>query len=78
MNKIILVLYIVKYHKQIEVIFDNRLSFIENLSLLNELYNLENINNIYLLDSSYVFLKKEIPIKDYEFKNFDKIYIFNN
>lgn len=76
MNKIILVLYIVKYHKQIEVIFDNRLSFIENLSLLSELCDFKDASNTYLLNDQNVFIKKNIPIREYNFKQFEKIYMF--
>lgn len=76
MNKLILVLYVMKTRKQIEVIFDDRLSFVENFYLLDELYNLNDLKNIYILDDNNIFLKKDIPIKEYEFKQFEKVYIF--
>lgn len=75
MNKIVLVLYIMKTHKQIEVIFDERLSFIDNLFLLNDLYSMGDLKTIRILDSHHIFLKRDVAIKEFGFKQFEKLYI---
>ena len=75
MNKILLVIYILKLGKQIEVIFDERLSFNDNLMLLNELYCVGNIDAIKIFDGINAFYKKDVPIKNFEFKQFEKIYL---
>lgn len=76
MNKIILRFIIVKENKTFEVIFDQRLSFIENFKLLKGVCNLD-IDRVYIFDiKKQIALKKNISLRDFNFKNFKTLYIF--
>lgn len=77
MNKIILRFIIVKKQKTLEVIFDGRLTMEENFKLLSEIYEIDSIDNIYVVDiNKKVALKKDIPISSFNFKNFKTLYLF--
>lgn len=75
MNKIVLVLYVMKTRKHVEVVFDDRLCFIDNLFLLNDLYSVGNFKTIRILNSHHIFLKRDVPIKEFGFRQFEKLYI---
>lgn len=76
MHKIILRFYIVKDKSVLETIFDTRLSFLENIDLLKEIYNFDLIE-FYIIDPyRMIALKKDIPIKEFNFKNFMTLYIY--
>lgn len=76
MNKIILRFIIVKKNKTFEVIFDQRLTFIENFMLLKSLYDLD-IDHYYIFDvKKQIALKKDVPLREFNFKNFKTLYIF--
>ena len=77
MNKIILRFIIVKKQKTLEVIFDGRLTMEENFKLLSEIYEMDSIDQIYVVDiNRKVALKKDIPISSFNFKNFKTLYLF--
>ena len=77
MNKIILRFIIVKKQKTLEVIFDGRLTMEENFKLLSEIYEIDPINNTYVVDiNRKVAIKKDIPISSFNFKNFKTLYLF--
>ena len=77
MNKIILRFIIVKKQKALEVIFDGRLTMEENFKLLSEIYEMDSIDKIYVVDiNRKVALKKDIPISSFNFKNFKTLYLF--
>lgn len=77
MNKIILRFIIVKKQKTLEVIFDGRLTMEENFKLLSEIYEMDSIDKIYVVDiNRKVALKKDIPISSFNFKNFKTLYLF--
>lgn len=76
MNKIVMRLNILKENKQIEVIFDERLSFIDNLILLKEIYHLTNIEDIHIWDNdNRMFLKRDVPLTDFHFPQFIRLYL---
>ena len=76
MNKIVMRLNILKENKQIEVIFDERLSFIDNLILLKEIYYLTNIEDIHIWDNdNRMFLKRDVPLTDFHFPQFIRLYL---
>lgn len=76
MNKIILRFIIVKKQKTLEVIFDGRLTMEENFKLLSEIYEMDSIDKIYVVDiNRKVALKKDIPISSFNFKNFKTLYL---
>lgn len=78
MNKIILRFIIVKKQEILEVIFDNRLTMIENFTLLSDIYKIDLPNNIYIMDlNKKMALKKDVPISCFNFKNFKTLYFFN-
>ena len=69
-------LNILKENKQIEVIFDERLSFIDNLILLKEIYYLTNIEDIHIWDNdNRMFLKRDVPLTDFHFPQFIRLYL---
>lgn len=77
MNKVILRFYIVSIKKTIEVIFDTRLSFLDNIRLLNNIYSLNRNEDIYIVDPFRMMaLKKDVPINEFNFKNFMTLYIY--
>lgn len=77
MNKIILRFIIVKKQKALEVVFDGRLTMEENFKLLSEIYEIDSIDNIYVVDiNRKVALKKDVPISSFNFKNFKTLYLF--
>lgn len=74
MNKIILRFYILKNDDFFEVLFDKRLSFNENFNLLKEIYDFPFFT--YIFDkTNNIALKKDIPIKDFDFNNFMTLYL---
>lgn len=77
MNKVILRFYIVSSKKVFEAIFDTRLSFLENIHLLNSIYSLNKDDNLYIVDPfRFIALRKDIPLKEFNFKNFMTLYIY--
>ena len=76
MNKIILRFIVVKQNKTFEVVFDQRLSFIENFTLLKDIYYVD-INKSYIMDNNKkIALKRDVPLSKFNFKNFKTLYIF--
>ncbi|MDO4500450.1 MAG: hypothetical protein Q4B60_04170 [Erysipelotrichaceae bacterium] len=76
MNKIILRLHILSLNKVYEVIFDTRLSFRENLKILNELVDLKN-RDYYIFDpEKKIALKRDIPLKDFNFRAFKNLNLY--
>lgn len=76
MNKIILRFIVVKQNKTFEVVFDQRLTFIENFVLLKDIYYI-NINKAYIVDNKkQIALKKDVPLSKFNFKSFKTLYIF--
>ncbi len=77
MNKVILRFYIVRSKKVFEVIFDGRLTLLENFYLLKDIYEIKDVDNKYFIDKrKNVALKKDIPIKEFNFPNFMTLYIY--
>lgn len=77
MNKIILRFYVVCKKEVFETIFDLRLSFLENIKLLKEVYSLDKDKDMYIVDPyKMIALKKNIPISKFNFKNFMTLYIY--
>lgn len=77
MNKIILRFYVVYKKEVFETIFDLRLSFLENMRLLKELYPLNKDKDMYIVDPyKMMALKKDVPLSLFNFKNFMTLYIY--
>lgn len=67
---------IIKNDDILEALLDERLSFIDNLRLLNNLVNI-NTNNIRIYDPiKKIFLNSKIPIKEFYINSFMIIYLF--
>lgn len=72
MNKILLRLKIVKNGEVIEVLFDKRLCFKENFKLMEYPFS-----NIMIYDPvKQIFLKTDIPLKEFNIEYFLSLYIF--
>ena len=77
MNKIILRFNIIKTNEVFEVIFDQRLTFTENFFLLSHIYPIRFIDDNYIIDpDKKIALKKDVPIKSFNFPNFMTLYLF--
>lgn len=77
MNNIILRLYLISKKQVMEVIFDSRLSFIENFKLLKELLPVELNDDSYIIDPyRTIALRKDVALKEFNFKNFMTLYIY--
>lgn len=75
MNSIIIRFYIVKENIFVDVKFDKRLSFIENVYLLKDLFKI-NIKEYHIYDNeNKAFLKVDCPIKDYNYPYFKKLFL---
>lgn len=63
--------------KVIEVIFDARLSFMENFNLLKEILPISLNDDSYIIDPyRTIALRKDIALKEFNFKNFMTLYIY--
>ena len=77
MDKIILRFNVIKSGQVFEVIFDKRLSFIENFKLLKEINSFELKEDVYIygLDKMQA-LKKDIPLYEFNFQSNLTLYLF--
>lgn len=76
MNKILLRFYIVKSSELIEVIFDSRLSFIENFELLKTIKTLSFKQENYIYDlEKHVALNKEAPLSSFKLPKSKILYL---
>ncbi len=76
MNRIILRFIIVKDNKTFEVIFDSRLTFIQNFKMLKDVLDVD-IERLVIMDNKkQIALRKDVPINEFNFKNFMTLYIF--
>lgn len=70
MHEILIRLYVVKHQKSIESIFDERLSFKENLALLSELTG-DDYSSCLIMDPlRKIFLRNDVPIQEFEISAF--------
>lgn len=77
MNKVILRFCLMNNKKVIEVIFDARLSFIENFNLLKDILPISLNDGSYIIDPyRTIALRKDIALKEFNFKNFMTLYIY--
>lgn len=77
MNNVILRLQFMFNKDVIEVIFDTRLSFLDNFKLLNDIYKLNKTADLYIFDPfRLIALRKDVPLKEFNFKNFMTLYIY--
>jgi len=78
MNKIYLNFLDVKCEKQLAVIFDLRLSFIDNFNLLNEInsYKIDTRNIGIYDEQKNIWLKTDIPIKSFNLQSQSHFLIF--
>lgn len=76
MNSVILRFKIVKSNEVLEVIFDTRLSFINNFRLFKSIVNLD-IEDKYIFDESRnIALRKDVPLSNFNFYNFITLSIY--
>lgn len=77
MNKVILRFCLMNNKKVIEVIFDARLSFMENFNLLKDILPISVNDDSYIIDPyRTIALRKDIALKEFNFKNFMTLYIY--
>lgn len=77
MNKVLLRLKSIKSNNVYEVYFDTRLSFNENIGLLNNLIK-EPIKNAYIYDPvKRIFLDTKVPLSSFEIGYFMILYLFD-
>ena len=77
MDKIILRFNVIKSGQVFEVIFDKRLSFIENFKLLKEINSFELKEDVYIYDLDKMqALKKDIPLYEFNFQSNLTLYLF--
>ena len=77
MDKIILRFNVIKSGQVFEVIFDKRLSFIENFKLLKEINSFELEKDMYIYDLDRMqALKKDIPLNEFNFQSNMTLYLF--
>ena len=77
MDKIILRFNVIKSGQVFEVIFDKRLSFIENFKLLKEINSFELEKDMYIYDLDRIqALKKDIPLNEFNFQSNMTLYLF--
>lgn len=77
MHKIMVRFKIVKDNRIIETCLDKRLSFIENIDLLNNILD-EKVNDFYVYDpNKRIFLDKNIPLYEFAITSFMIFYLFS-
>ena len=77
MDKIILRFNVIRSGQVFEVIFDKRLSFIENFKLLKEINSFELKKDMYIYDIDKVeALKKDVPLSEFNFQSNMTLYLF--
>ena len=77
MNKIILRINVIKSGQVFEVIFDKRLSFIDNFKLLKELNSFELEKDMYIYDLDRVqVLRKDVPLSEFNIQSNITLYLF--
>lgn len=77
MNKIILRFNVIKSGQVFEVIFDKRLSFIDNFKLLKELNSFELEKDMYIYDLDRVqVLRKDVPLSEFNIQSNITLYLF--
>lgn len=74
MNKKILRFYSLKDKRYFEVIFDERLSLLENFCILKDFYNCPTFEYIYDKEND-IALDKSVPITVFNFSNFMTLYL---
>lgn len=76
MHEILLRLKSIKSNKTYEVLFDERLSFNENIELLSMAIN-EQFHNPYIYDPvRKLFINNECKIEDFNISSFMMFYLF--
>ena len=75
MYEVLFRLKFIKSNRVIECVFDERLSFNDNFRLLKELTKINDDFEIYDPDKK-IFLKKEIPIREFGISRFMLLYVF--
>ena len=75
MYEVLFRLKFIKSNRVIECVFDERLSFKDNFRLLKELTKINDDFEIYDPDKK-IFLKKEIPIREFGISRFMLLYVF--
>lgn len=76
MYEVLIRFKIVKDDRYIEVCFDSRLSFKDNLKILSEIIN-DDLSNMEIYDPiKKMFLDKEIPIGDFNISYFISLQLF--
>ena len=77
MHKLLIRFKLVKNNKVIEAYLDNRLSFKENIEMLNSALD-ESIGDFYVYDpNKKVFLDRNIPLCNFNITSFMILYLFS-
>ena len=77
MNKVILRFCTVKSGEVFEVVFDRRLSFLENFALLKTISSYFIDEHSYIIDiERHLALKKDVPLSSFDLPNFRTLYLF--
>ena len=69
MSKIQLTIKLIKEESVLDVIFDEKLSFKQNLDLLKDIKEIETVNKYFYDPFRHLFLKDDIPIKHFNLKS---------
>ena len=76
MRKIPIRFKVVKNEHTIEAFFDERLSFNENMAILQQLSK-ENLQTYEIYDPfKMIFLERDVPIRSFELQGFPLFYLF--
>ncbi len=76
MNSVILRFKVAKSKKVFEVIFDTRLSFIDNFSLFKSIENLDIKDKVIYDEGKNIALRRDVPISNFHFYNFITLSIY--
>ena len=76
MYEVLIRFKIVKKNRYLEVSFDSRLSFKDNLKILSELVDVD-LSDMYVYDPvKRIFLDREIPVSEFDISYFISLQLF--
>lgn len=75
MNNVYLRLIVLKSNKVVEVMFDSRLSFIENMKMYKEIEDLNADQFEIYDDEKQIFLNIDVPLSEMKIERFTKLFL---
>lgn len=75
MNNVYLRLIVLKNNKVVEVMFDSRLSFKENMEMYKEIEDLSGRQFEIYDDEKQLFLDLDVPLSEMKIERFTKLYL---